>query len=780
MREAAKALATSGTNAQTWESLRVESQILISAICKAIDSVGAMIAEVSDINSNVLFEVGYAIARGKEIWLAVDDTDTEATKKWNELGLLATVGRVDYSGSSEKLVARWKSKTLPDADDASLLETLLLGGKPREADAIFAPALPMKFQAALDLERFLSRQSQIRLLGASDDFGLAPLDFYVKELYRASAAIFHLARPNRRGALEHNARASLLAGIAHGFELPVLMVVETGFVAPLDYRDMLFVYDTSAALQDHVKNWLGTLPKQAGTNKRLGRLDLDVELPLRSFGQYVAEYERDELTEYFVETSEFQAILAGSAKVFVGRKGTGKTATMSQGVIELRKDRRNLVVSIKPSAYELAGLVQLAESLESENSSDYVLLSLWSYLLYTEIAVRTVSYASEKPAGGGTNQALQDLQAELESLGVNLTDDLSTRLESAVLALSAEARRDGETIQAFISRQLRSHRLARLRDLILLTLKDFKRVAVLIDNLDKAWERGADYEVMSKFLLSLLTAIGRVEKDFGKPVSGAPPVNVTLTVFLRTDIYDAISKHAREPDKIGVLSVYWHDHELLVRVLEERYAANRSRKASKTFDMWSEVFGPDVHGMTTRDYFLWRTLPRPRDFIYFANEALKTAINRKHRIIGEDDIVFAEEQYSRFAVEALLVESEAEGFDLEEALYEFAGVDSTLTIDELNDLLQEYANKDEIRDWLVRSSFLGLEVSPGAFKHVEGETSARRQMKVAKRVADKADVPERFRVHPAFRRYLEVRDDDIHDRSIVDVTLDDDTGEASS
>jgi hypothetical protein len=279
---------------------------------------------------------------------------------------------------------------------------------------------------------------------------------------------------------------------------------------------------------------------------------------------------------------------------------------------------------------------------------------------------------------------------------------------------------------------------------------------------------------MSKFLLSLLTAIGRVEKDFAKPIGGASPVNVTLTVFLRTDIFDAISKFAREPDKIGVLSVHWHDHELLVRVLEERYAANRSRKAAKVFDMWSEVFGTEVRGMPTRDYFLWRTLPRPRDFIYFANAALTTAINRKHRIIGEDDIVFAEEQYSRFAVEALLVESEAEGFDLEEALYEFAGVDSTLTTNELEELFSEYKNRNDIKEWLVRSSFLGLEVAPGAFKHVEGETSARRQMKVASRVAAKAGVPERFRVHPAFRKYLEVRDDDIHDESIVDTTLDDD------
>ncbi|PZE94807.1 hypothetical protein DEI95_05130 [Curtobacterium sp. MCBD17_008] len=479
----------------------------------------------------------------------------------------------------------------------------------------------------------------------------------------------------------------------------MLMVVEEGFESPLDYKDLLYTYDSAAGLQEYVRSWLEALPKQAGTNKRLGKLALDIELPLRSFGQYVAEYERDELTEYFVETSEFRSILAGDSKVFVGRKGTGKTATMSQGVLELRKDRRNLVVSVKPSAYELAGLVEFVKALESDSQSEYAMLSIWTYLLYTEIAVRTVSYASERPAGTGTDDALVLLTQELDDLEIDVEADLSTRLEQAVSSLTVESRRDGETAHVYIGRVLGLHRLGHLKELILRTLKDFDRVAVLIDNLDKTWERGADYGVMARFILSLLTAIGRVEKDFGRPPRGFDPVNVTLTVFLRTDIYDAIAKFAREPDKVGVLSVRWQDAELLVRVLEDRYAANRSRKRGlPAFDMWEDVFDSEVRGLPTRDYFLWRTLPRPRDFIYFANAALTTAINRKHSVISAGDVTTAEKQYSRFAIEALLVESEAEGFDLEEALYEFAGIDSTMTAGELDQLLTDHDDSSSIRD----------------------------------------------------------------------------------
>jgi hypothetical protein len=764
MQEVATKLGHQGTSASTWQDLDVTGRVLIQAICERIDESDVVIAEVSDLNSNVLFEAGYALASNKHLWLALDETDADAVRRWKELGLFSTVGRVNYSGSSDSLSAAWaKHIDSTDDDRASLLEGLMSGGRVRQSDAVFAPTLPSGIQSAITLESFLQRQSDITVLGAGDDLGMAPLDFYVKEIYRSSAAIFHLLAPKRIRALEHNARASFLAGLAYGFKLPVLMVVEEGFESPLDYKDILFTYDSTAALQEHVRQWLEALPKQAGSNKRLGKMALDIELPLRSFGQYVAEYEREELTDYFIQTSEFQSIMAGQAKVFVGRKGTGKTATMSQAVVELRKDRRNLVVPVKPSAYELSGLLEFAKRLSTDSQTEYAMLCLWQYLLYTEVAVRTVNHASDKPAGTGTDEALISLAAELEDYGVDHHEDISSRLEKALTTLTTEPRRDGEVDRQFINRVLGMHRLPKLRESILRTLRNFKRVAILIDNLDKTWEKGSDYDIIGRFILSLLAAIGRIESDFAKGANGGDPVKVSLTVFLRTDIYDIVARAAREPDKVGVLTVRWQDAELLVRVLEERYAINRDKKArSKDFDMWAEVFDAEVHGLPTRDYFLWRTLPRPRDFIYFANAALTTAINRKHSVISADDIAFAEDQYSRFAIEALLVESEAEGFDLEEALYEFAGTDSTILASDLAVLMSSYENADAIRDWLIRASFLGLEVKPDQFIHVEGEIDARRQKKVAEKHAIKSGAVLRYRIHPAFRAYLEVRDDDLH------------------
>lgn len=760
MRDSIKELSSQGVDASGWQGMNPSGKILIEEICKQIDNANFLFAEISSMNSNVLFEAGYALGRNKHLYLLLDETDGNATRLWGEIALLGSIGRVDYGGSVDALVSHWFTKR--DSESPNLLAGLIAGAKPKEEDAVFAPSLPIRFQAASTLERILERRRDIKLLGSGDDLGLAPLEFYAREIYRSSAAIFHLLAPNRVRSVEHNARASFLAGFAHGLEIPILLVAEQGFRAPLDYRDLLFVYPTTAKLVDHVENWLNTLPAEAGGRKRLGRLVLDVELPLSTFGQYVAEYEREELSDYFINTSEFASIMRGEAKVFVGRKGTGKTATMLQAVDDLRKDRRNLVVSVKPSSYELAGLVALAETLGAD--SEYVLHALWSYLLYTEIACHAVRFSQQSAAAGGSNAATQALAAELDALEIDTSDDLASRLENAVTRLELRNQREGESNREFIARELRSHRLGNLRKLTQAVTHQFDRVAVLIDNLDKAWEHGANYGVMARFILALLTTVGSLEREFQRSSNGGTNGNnLTLTVFLRADIYEKVAAHAREPDKIRVLAVHWQDSELLTRVLDERFEANRNRKKQHTaLSLWKGLFTSEVRGEPTRDYILWRTLPRPRDLIFFANAALTTAINRRHRLIEAQDIVFAEAQYSKFAFDALVVESDSEEFDLEEALYEFAGASATVGEEELRNLLEPSGDIEEILNWLMRTSFLGIEVAPGEFKYVEGRVNARRQEKVARRFAQRAHTTIRYRVHPAFRNYLEIRDDDLH------------------
>ena len=752
LREAVDALNARGVRAQGWEDLSIGGRLIVDTVTERIKSSTVCVAEISSSNPNVLFEAGYAIALGKRVLLAIDETDEAAVRNWMNFGLIATIGRVQYTGNDQILADAIFRELSTDAP--LLIESLLAGGKSNEANALFAPRPPHKTTQAQRLVRLLERQTHLVLLAAQEDFGFSPLSFYVQELFRSSAVLLHFVSPNKVNAEQYNARLALIAGIAYGLGRPLLMVADPDYVTPLDYKDMLYTYPSVAALIDHVEHWLTSTPTTRLDKKRFGRTNVSIELPIRTFGSYVAESESRELTGYFVNTNEFEAILSGRSSVFVGRKGTGKTANMLQATTDLRVDRRNLVVPIKPMSYDLSALTTRLTSVKASSDRDYFLLQLWGYLLISEIALRCVSHAEDLPAGIVGGSPVEALERALEKCRISADSDFTSRLDEVISG-------DSLSISEEMSKDLRFNWRHEILPSLSDVLKSYDRVCVLVDNLDKTWERGVDYEMLSRFILGLLVAAGRLESEILGSDKRHSQLVVTMIVFLRTDIYDVMTKFAREPDKINPQQIRWNDEELLIRVLEERFLAHRPATSTDSpSDMWETVFCSEVHGLPTRDYFLWRALRRPRDIIFLGNAALNTAINRKHEKVLSQDFVLAEAEYSRFAIEALLVESEAQGLNLENTLLDFAGLNSVVTSDELKATISG-ERYDETIDWLIQTSFLGLEDRGGDFVYVEGEIEARKKIKVASRIAARSRSEMRYKVHPAFRPYLEISDDDI-------------------
>jgi hypothetical protein len=678
MTTAAAGLSVHGKRGITWQETNPGGRVLIDVITNAIDGCDAVVAEISSMNRNVLFEAGYALAKNKGLLFAMDESLDSAHRLWDGVQLFSTVGRLDYHGNGHALAELVAASFASAATSESLLAGVLADAKPQQMNAVFAPTVPVRFQAADMLDKELNNRGSIQVLASGDDLGLAPLSYYAGEIFRSAAAIFHFMNPDRTRATEHNARSSFLAGFAYGWDRQVLMLAESEYTSPLDYRDLLFNYVTAAQMVRHVDDWLALLPLKPGSSRRLGRLAMELDLPVSSFGQYVAENEDSRLDDYFLPTSEFTSLIQGEATVFVGRKGTGKTATMLQAAADLEKDRRNLVVKVKPTSYELAGLVELVGRFDLHAGSEYLLNNLWNFLLSTEVASHLLAAAESQAAGIGGSSALLALDRRLDRMGVARASDLATRLEDTVSQMQTKAAstHDDRELREVVGAALGVHWFKELhREIRETASSQYQRIAVLVDNLDKAWERGTDFEATSRFLLALLSASGQFRKAL---LRGADDVDLTLGVFIRSDIYEVMTEYAREPDKIGPLTVHWNDPHLLARVLEQRYAANRRRRKPADDDMWSSIFPAEVNGLPTKEYILWRILPRPRDIIYFGNAALTTAINRHHAMVTQDDIAMADETYSRFAYEALVVESDAQGFDLEEVLYEFAGLNATL------------------------------------------------------------------------------------------------------
>jgi nucleoside 2-deoxyribosyltransferase len=63
-----------------WKSTSVGGRIIISAICEEVRKCQLFVADVTGLNPNVLFELGYAISLNKRIWLLFD-TNIERAKQ---------------------------------------------------------------------------------------------------------------------------------------------------------------------------------------------------------------------------------------------------------------------------------------------------------------------------------------------------------------------------------------------------------------------------------------------------------------------------------------------------------------------------------------------------------------------------------------------------------------------------------------------------------------------------------------------------------------------------
>jgi hypothetical protein len=759
------------TSIQTWEECRVGGKLVVDEICKAIDSNPLFCADLTGMNANVMFELGFAIARNKRIWLLLDPTYVDSKAQFEQLRVLTTVGYVTYSNYAE-IMSRFNHDQ-PYSDLEETLYNQLIRRNLPSAALVENKVLYLKSlhetEASVRITNSIARLEETGIPVVVDDpkeSAAQSLTWYGTQVHSSATVICHLTGPNRINARLHDARNALVAGMALGMGKSLLMLVEGNFLAPIDYRDLLLQYNTASEAEKHLLVLTREI-ERASREKQKIQLDhakhekLVTELRGLQVGEYIAENEAGRLVEdYFVETSAYREALTGNQTVFVGRKGAGKTANLLKLASELGKNKQNLVCVIKPPAYELDGVLSLFRRHKERDAKGYAVESLWKFLILTEIANVAAESAKYLPSG-----SVSDEEASLRSLvqgnGGKFSGDFAVRLERCVGALvRCEASETSiETTRTAISEALHQSEIHELREVLGKALSSKERVAILIDNLDKPWGKQSDFNNLAEFLLGLLGAANRLILDFRRADSRRRPVNLSLAVFLRSDIFDKLMIAAREPDKIPYSRLRWGDHELLVRVIEERFVTSHAGSV-RPEQMWKTFFCENVKGIPTKEYFVSRILPRPRDLVFFVKAAMATAVNRNHTIVSQQDILDSEKQYSQFAFDSILVETGATTERMEDMLYEFVGSSPVLTQDELESRLSKIGASDvgSVIELLCSISFLGLETRKDRFRFVEELQEYRKALTLAQQVARHRGRNLRYRIHPAFSAFLELSD----------------------
>ncbi|MGC2110594.1 MAG: hypothetical protein WA655_13815, partial [Candidatus Korobacteraceae bacterium] len=485
----------------TWESLNVSGRIIIDEICRAIDDSQLFAANLTDLNANVMFELGYAIARDKRIWFLLDTSITNVKTDFTEFRLLTTVGYDEFVNSEQVVKAFYREDLINEG--VTLFESHIKPsvGPSNEDRLLYLKSL-WDTEASTTLTKRISASSIKACVDDPRESAFQSLVWYGQNCYSNAAVFCHFTSSNRQGSKLHNAKQALACGMAYGFGKPLLMVAEADYLAPLDYRDLLQSYGSAKQAVDRLEAWLAPIETQYDKSRKIQDahaqvVKLATELNDFQFhlGDYVAENEAEEIDEYFVETSAYREALEGRQTIFVGRKGTGKTANFLRLGSKLAEDHGNLVCTITPVAYEIDTLVSLFKKYSHRDRKGYVLESLWKFLIYTEIANSAVQQIESRPVWKQPSESEKALMRLVTQEGSVLSGDFSVRLERAVKPLLDLPESSGvESERAAISELLHSQVLSQLRALLGKVLSSKKRVAVIVDNLDKPWTKHADID----------------------------------------------------------------------------------------------------------------------------------------------------------------------------------------------------------------------------------------------------------------------------------------------
>ncbi len=748
-----------------WENLKIGGKIIIQAIMNGIDESILGCFELTELNQNVMFELGYTIGTKKPVWIIRDSSAEQSANTWRKIRILTQVGYIAYKNSEEIKAAYLRE--YPHQGNKSIYEDYIKSNlSPRKEAALFF----IKSIHDTDADRALTRrilkekQEGIKcILDDADESSVQTLTWYAQKIYESTAVIAHLCGTHREGWKFHNSKVALVCGMAVGMKRKVLMLMEDGEMLPIDYEHLAYIYRSRDECTNYADEWIKDSLKEAYRNaakreKNKVKYELEAELRALRLGEHIAENEADNILGYFVETSSYKDVLDKQTTLFVGRKGSGKTANLLKASDEISSDKRNLVCVIKPAGYELAGLIRLLKKFREKDAKGFLVESLWKFLIFSEIAWALVESFPKNALIPGTPE--WDLDSFLRHESRSLDKEFAVRLEKTVENLDLVKGSDKLRVERLaISEALHQNVLKELRDKLTDLLSRKKHVAILIDNLDKAWEKSEDIDYLVDMLFGLFGAVNSIKRELHKMVSRKDKLSVSLSIFIRNDIYQHVVKMAREPDKLPISRIIWDDPRLLLRIIEERYLTARDYKGDAD-DMWSNYFCSVVRDIPIKDYIIYRILPRPRDIVLFCNSAISAAINRNNTIVGEDDILNAEKTYSQFAFEAILVENSVTRGDLERILYEFVGSTVVVTREEIAQCVAKsqvkHADVDDIIEHLCSLSFLGREIKENEYSYSDNSSIEARDKIAARKLAEAKCRSPRYKIHAAFCPFLEI------------------------
>ncbi len=371
-----------GTKAITWESMKVNGKLINRQILAEIDKAETFACDLTYLNANVFFELGYAIGRKKPLFLMLNANVKNAVQNYEKVNILKSVGYSDFSNAEDI-----KRKIQTDVDKKSILIDQLhqLSKDKENSIDVFYIKSSANSQAEMDTLDFIKSSTYSQICDDSSEIAYQPLEWYLDSIYSSTHIVVHLSSITKTTAELDNSKNSLYAGLGYALGKRVLLVAPKPYNAPVDYNEILLEYDSAKDCVEKISQWL---PKRKKTLKTsLNEAEKELNLLKLGIGYSVAEDEKNDLLSYFIETYAYKMALEKRSSIFYGRKGTGKTALYIKLYDDFYQMDSTYVIGLKPESTELTETIQAVNLYQDAASKKSLFHSVWKYVIYSKLII---------------------------------------------------------------------------------------------------------------------------------------------------------------------------------------------------------------------------------------------------------------------------------------------------------------------------------------------------------------------------------------------------------
>lgn len=663
---------------QSWEELDIPGRFISEQVLHQIDKSDFLVADITVLNFNVTYEIGYAIGRGKRLVLVRNSgfmgLADEAIKK---LGIFDTLGYETYQNARD-LVA--KIKLFRDR------QPLIRDVQIDHNQPIYVTKTRTQSDYAIRIAARLKKSGLgYRSFDPAEQPRLSALDA-INQVQKSIGILVHFIPSAMDDAVAHNLRGAFIAGLAEGLSKHRLLLQEAYDPVPIDYRDLVTVVSHPSKLDEAVADLAGEVVGSLSDASAGDDVKESSILDRLHFGASSAENEISDLPEYYLDTDEFRRALRGEVRLIVGRKGSGKSAVFFRVRDKVSSTRRNVVLDLKPDGYQLVKFKDRVLSAMDKGTQEHTITAFWQSVLLLEVARAALQLDRESyRLDDDLYPVYKQLDEKYREYGYDSGQgDFAERISNLIYRIegrfSAAAGKEEVSLSTpQVTSLIYDHDIAKLSDALIAFLQKKDALWILFDNIDKGWTpTGIDASDILT-LRALLDATRKMQRTLAHH-----QVDAKVLVFVRNDVYELLINQTADRGKEQKVIVDWRDPDALRQLVFLRIVASLPELRKESFeDIWSRLAVRHVNGEDSYQYIVDRCLMRPRYLIELLKYARGGALTLGHEKITENDILKAESVFSTDLVQDTNLELRDVFPQYDGLLYAFIGAPSECSVDDI-------------------------------------------------------------------------------------------------